>query len=55
MGLGWERIWRRVARSVVVPDCWRRVLRRSAGWRRIEEVKPEPRPAMRWNAGGVMC
>lgn len=30
-------------------DCWTRVLRRSAGWRRIEVVKPEHRPAVKWN------
>lgn len=29
-------------------DCWTRVLRRSAGWRRMAEVRPEQRPAAKW-------
>ena len=32
-------------------DCWTRVLRRSAGWRREAERAPVPRPAMKWKAG----
>ena len=39
----------RVGRSALaLPDCWTRVLRRSAGWRRMEEVRPEQRPAAKW-------
>jgi hypothetical protein len=30
------------------PDCWTRVLSRSAGWRRKAVVQPEPRPARKW-------
>lgn len=40
----------RVGRRDCEPDCCTRVLRRSTGWRRTAEVKPEPRPATRWNA-----
>jgi hypothetical protein len=29
-------------------DCWTRVLRRSAGCRRIEVVRPERSPAPKW-------
>lgn len=50
IGLGWARMLRMVERREEEPDCWTRVLRRSAGWRRIEEVKPEARPARRWKA-----
>lgn len=32
------------------PDCWTRVLRRSIGWRRTAEKRPEPRPATKWKA-----
>lgn len=35
-------------RAAVWCDCWTRVLRRSAGWSRIEEVRPEQRPAAKW-------
>jgi hypothetical protein len=35
-------------RALAFPDCWTRVLRRSAGWRRMEEVRPEQRPAAKW-------
>jgi hypothetical protein len=31
-------------------DCCTRVLRRSAGWRRTAVVRPERRPAVKWNA-----
>lgn len=34
----------------MVGDCWRRVLRRSAGWRRKAERVPVERPARKWNA-----
>jgi hypothetical protein len=33
------------------PDCWTRVLSRSAGWRRKAVVQPEPRPARKWKPG----
>lgn len=39
-----ERI---VLRREAWPDCWTRVLRRSAGWRRTAERIPEPRPAVK--------
>lgn len=49
IGFGEERIvWRVGTRDCL--DCWTRVLRRSAGWRRMEEVRPEQRPAVKWNA-----
>jgi len=50
-GWGEEVISRRVGRRAVVGDCWRRVLRRSAGWRRKAEMVPVERPARKWNAG----
>lgn len=34
------------------PDCWTRVLRRSAGCSRTAERTPEPSPATKWNAAG---
>lgn len=44
----WEdEISRIVARSELCPDCWTRVLRRSAGWRSTAERMPDPRPAMK--------
>ena len=43
-------ISRKVARREVDPDCWTRVLRRSAGWRRTAESTPDPRPATKWKA-----
>jgi hypothetical protein len=46
--LGEERIAFRVGRSAAPWDCWTRVLRRSAGWRRMEDVRPEQRPAAKW-------
>ena len=51
-GLGPSRIWRRTWVIVVErePDCWTRVLSRSAGWRRKAVVQPEPRPARKWKA-----
>lgn len=48
-GCGEERMALRVGRSEWCLDCWTRVLRRSAGWRRMEEVRPEKRPARKWN------
>lgn len=50
MGFGEERIVRIVAtRDAVRLDCcWTRVLSRSAGWRRMEEVRPDARPAAKW-------
>lgn len=32
------------------PDCCTLVFKRSAGWRRTDDVKPEARPASKWNA-----
>lgn len=55
IGFGFEAMERRVARREVEPLCWTRVLRRSAGWRRRAEVKPEVRPARRWKAGRGRC
>jgi hypothetical protein len=40
-------ISRMVVRRELCPDCWTRVLRRSAGWRRTAERTPDPRPAMK--------
>lgn len=49
MGCGEERMFLRVGRRVApCPDCWTRVLRRSAGWRRMDEVRPEQSPAAKW-------
>jgi hypothetical protein len=39
----------KVGRREAPWDCCTRVLRRSAGWRRIDEVRPEQRPAAKWN------
>jgi hypothetical protein len=39
----------KVGRREAPWDCWTRVLRRSAGWRRMEDVRPEHRPAAKWN------
>jgi len=50
MELGEEEMARMVERSVVERDCWTRVLRRSAGWRRMAEKMPEERPARKWDA-----
>ena len=36
-------------------DCWTRVLRRSAGWRRVAERQPVVRPAKKWNAVVRSC
>lgn len=49
MGFEEERMALRVGRRAAVWwDCWTRVLSRSAGCRRIEEVRPEQRPAAKW-------
>ena len=47
---GPERISLRVAWRVWWWDCWTRVLRRSAGWRRTAERRPEVSPAVKWKA-----
>jgi hypothetical protein len=47
MGCGEERIALRVGRRDCW-DCWTRVLRRSAGWRRMDDVRPEQSPAEKW-------
>lgn len=51
IGCGEERIVRIVVSNVAVrlDCCWTRVLSRSAGWRRMEEVRPDARPAAKWN------
>jgi hypothetical protein len=38
------------ASNELCPDCWTRVLRRSAGWRSTAESTPDPRPAIKWKA-----
>lgn len=48
IGFGEEMIAFKVGRRDAPWDCWTRVLRRSAGWRRMEEVRPEQRPAAKW-------
>lgn len=48
---GPARIWRSVMPREVERDCWTRVLRRSAGWRRVADKQPVARPAKKWNAG----
>jgi hypothetical protein len=42
---------RRTGRRVEERDCWTRVFRRSAGWRRMEVLRPEKRPARKWKVG----
>lgn len=37
-----------VPRRVLERDCWTRVLRRSAGWRRTADRMPEFKPAKKW-------
>jgi hypothetical protein len=51
MGFGPERILRSVPLRVEKRDCWTRVLRRSAGWRRTALETPLARPARKWNVG----
>jgi hypothetical protein len=47
-GWGEERRAFNIGRREWERDCWTRVLRRSAGWRRMEEVSPERRPERKW-------
>ena len=47
-GCGPERIVFRTVGSEEDRDCWTRVLRRSAGWRRTALDTPEVRPARKW-------
>jgi hypothetical protein len=50
MGCGDARIPRMVVESeAVCVDCCTRVFRRSAGCKRMEEVRPDARPARKWN------
>ena len=53
IALGAWAISRIVMRREREPDCWTRVLRRSAGWSITAESRPELSPAAKWNAGGV--
>lgn len=48
IGCGEARMVLRVGRRAEVWDCWTRVLRRSAGWRRMADVRPEKSPAVKW-------
>ena len=48
--LGPEDMLRRVESSVEEGDCWTRVFRRSAGWRREADRTPVVRPAVKWSA-----
>lgn len=48
MGFGPLAIDWMVPRSVLERDCWTRVLRRSAGWRRTADRMPEFKPAKKW-------
>lgn len=50
IGFGEERIVRIVASkdAVRLDCCCTRVLRRSAGCRRMDEVRPDARPAAKW-------
>lgn len=48
MGFGPFAIDRIVPDSVLERDCWTRVFKRSAGWRRTAERTPELRPAKKW-------
>jgi hypothetical protein len=47
-GFGPLAMDRMVPRSVLERDCWTRVFRRSAGWRRTAERTPELKPAKKW-------
>lgn len=48
-GLDDDRMVLIVGRSAAVWwDCWTRVLSRSAGCSRMEDVRPEQRPAAKW-------
>ena len=50
-----EAMERIVGRRGREEGCWRRVLRRSAGWRRVEVRRPERRPAVKWKPGRYLC
>ena len=52
-GCGPREISRMTVRKELDPDCWTRVLRRSAGCRRTADRIPEVRPAAKWNAKWV--
>lgn len=52
MAFGPAVMERRVSRREVERDCWTRVLRRSAGWRRKAERTPVERPARKWKVVG---
>jgi hypothetical protein len=54
IGEGPARIFLSATESDALEDCWTRVLRRSAGWRRKALVTPEPRPAAKWNAADTI-
>ena len=51
MGCGPLRIERRTGSKEEDRDCWTRVFRRSAGWRRTALETPEARPARKWKVG----
>jgi len=51
MGLGPLRMERRTGKREEDRDCCTRVLRRSAGWRRMALETPEVRPARKWKVG----
>lgn len=53
MGFGPFAMERIVPRRVFERDCWTRVFKRSAGWRRTAERTPELRPAKKWTAWDV--
>ena len=55
IGDGPERIARRVRDKEDAGDCWTRVFKRSAGWRRKAVVMPLLSPAAKWNAVGWTC
>lgn len=48
MGCGVEMICCRLDHADVERDCWTRVLSKSAGCRRMDEVKPDAKPASKW-------
>jgi hypothetical protein len=49
-GFGERRTSRKAWVRDVAFDCWTRVFRRSAGWRRKALTTPDPRPAAKWKA-----
>ena len=50
-GCGPARMERRTGSREEERDCWTRVLSRSAGWRRMEVVRPDASPATKWKVG----